>query len=64
MVQIFRCRHSSMSKPQHVKLNDWMKKTPSWPPLSVEMKSSEDESDEDDSDPSAIETQVFHSNMQ
>jgi len=53
-----------MSKPQHVKLNDWMKKTPSWPPLSVEMKSSEDESDEDDSDPSAIETQVFHSNMQ
>ncbi len=34
-----------------------MRKTPSWPPLSVEMKSSEDESDED-TEPSPIETQV------
>ncbi len=35
-----------------------MRKTTSWPPLSVEMKSSEDESDED-AEPSPIETQVI-----
>lgn len=51
------CRRSSRSKPRYDKLNDFMRKNDSWPPISAGPKNGDDESD-GDAERSPIETQI------
>jgi len=51
------CRKTSRAKPKYEKLNDLMRKSADWPPISSGLKSGDDDF-EADSERSPIETQV------